>query len=129
LKRVDDERFEIDLDPVLRAAGEARQAAQAWLAGLRFPCEWLDDLLLIVSELVTNAVIHAETRLRLVIHYDGRRVLTEVFDGDPRLPVRADETAQIGGRGLFIVERLSNRWGSDLVGGGKRVWAELAMRA
>ena len=64
--------------------------------------------------------------LRLVIRYDGRRVLTEVFDGDPRLPVPPDHPGDVGGRGLFLVDRLSLRWGSEAVGIGKRVWAELA---
>lgn len=80
------------------------------------------------SELVSNAVIHAATWFRLVIRYDGRRVLTEVLDGDPRLVAPADEPTEIGGRGLFVVEPLSDRWGSEVVGDGKRVWAELVTR-
>jgi anti-sigma regulatory factor (Ser/Thr protein kinase) len=126
---VDDEIFEIDLDPVTQAAADARRATRLWLGEGLFPGKRLDDLLIVVSELVSNAVIHARTRLRLVIRYDGRRVLTEVFDGDPRLPVPPDHPGDVGGRGLFLVDRLSLRWGSEAVGIGKRVWAELAARA
>jgi len=123
---MDDQTFEIEMDPLLRAPRHARRAVGAWLNGLRFPLERLDDLLLVVSELVTNAVIHAETRLRLVIRYDGRRVLTEVFDGDARLPRRVDNPTSFGGRGLLIVEHLSSHWGSEAIrGDGKRVWAEI----
>ena len=125
---MDDETFEIDLDPVIRAAADARRAIRLWVREAPFPGKRLDDLLLVVSELVSNAVIHAQTRLRLVIRYDGRRVLTEVFDGDPRLPVPADHPGEVGGRGLLLVDRLSHRWGSENVGVGKRVWAELAAR-
>jgi anti-sigma regulatory factor (Ser/Thr protein kinase) len=126
---VDDEIFEIDLDPVTQAAADARRATRLWLGEGLFPGKRLDDLLIVVSELVSNAVIHAHTRLRLVIRYDGRRVLTEVFDGDPRLPVPPDHPGDVGGRGLFLVDHLSLRWGSEAVGIGKRVWAELATRA
>src|SRR4051794_16248592 len=63
---VDDPRLELDLDPIPRAAAEARQEVKAWLMGVRAPVGCLDDVLLIVSELVTNAVLHARTPLRLV---------------------------------------------------------------
>jgi anti-sigma regulatory factor (Ser/Thr protein kinase) len=124
---VDDEIFEIDLDPVTQAAADARRATRLWLGEAWSSDNLLDDLLIVVSELVSNAVIHARTRLRLVIRYDGRRVLTEVFDGDPQLPVPTGQPGDVGGRGLFLVDRLSHRWGSEAVGLGKRVWAELAM--
>jgi anti-sigma regulatory factor (Ser/Thr protein kinase) len=126
---VDDETFVINLEPATRAAGDARRELRTWLPRVRFPSERLDDLLLLVSELVTNAVIHAETRLRLVVRYDGRRVLTEVFDGDPHLPRPLPTPRDVGGRGLSLVEALSSRWGSETVGLGKRVWAELLVPA
>ena len=122
---VDDPRLDLDLDPIPRAAAEARQEVKAWLMGVRAPVGCLDDVLLIVSELVTNAVLHARTPLRLVLRYDGARVLAEVFDQDPRLPSPASDPQTAGGRGLFLVDGLSTRWGSEHVRGGKRVWAEL----
>lgn len=126
---MENEIFEIDLDPVAQAAADARRAIRLWLGEASFSGSRLDDVLIVVSELVSNAVIHAHTSLRLVIRYDGRRLLTEVFDGDPRLPVPPDEPGDVGGRGLFLVDRLSLRWGSETVGVGKRVWAEFATRA
>jgi anti-sigma regulatory factor (Ser/Thr protein kinase) len=104
----------------------------AWFDRVQLPQARLDDLLLVVSELVTNAVVHAATSVRLVIRSDGRRVVTEVYDGDPRRPVVATGSARempVGGRGLLLVDKLSERWGCDAAGAGKRVWAELSTRA
>ena len=124
---VDEETFELSLDPVLGAASQARRATRGWLAESTMPRVLLDDLQLVISELVTNAVVHAGTRLRLVIHFDGRRVVTEVFDADARLPTPAASPDDVGGRGLMLVDRLSDRWGSESFTHGKRVWAELSV--
>jgi anti-sigma regulatory factor (Ser/Thr protein kinase) len=78
----------------------------------------------IVSELVSNAIRHGggPSRLRLIQH----RVLTcEVFDtntGQPR--PRHPRTLDEHGRGLYLVARLSRRWGSRSAADGKVVWAE-----
>jgi signal transduction histidine kinase len=78
----------------------------------------------IVSELVTNAIRHGggPSRLRLIQH----RVLTcEVSDtntGQPR--PRHPRTLDEHGRGLYLVARLSRRWGSRSAADGKVVWAE-----
>ncbi|MFE9451558.1 SpoIIE family protein phosphatase [Streptomyces sp. NPDC006739] len=78
----------------------------------------------IVSELVTNAIRHGggPSRLRLIRH----RVLTcEVFDtntGQPR--PRHPRTLDEHGRGLYLIARLSRRWGSRSAADGKVVWAE-----
>jgi anti-sigma regulatory factor (Ser/Thr protein kinase) len=84
---------------------------------------------LIVSELVTNAVQasramrHAAVRIWLVS--DRERVVVFVWDASPQLPVLADpdEDAE-NGRGLLLVEAVSERWGHFGYGsGGKVVWA------
>ncbi|WP_030754830.1 ATP-binding protein [Streptomyces griseus] len=92
-----------------------------------------EDVLLVVSELVTNACLHAEGPERLrVVRYD-RTVLLEVTDRGagqpaPRTPHRAGRP---GGHGMFIVQRLCLDWGVRRVPGspGKTVWAELASPA
>jgi anti-sigma regulatory factor (Ser/Thr protein kinase) len=124
---VADEGYELTLDPSLGAASEARRATRVWLAHSAFSSSLLDDLQLIVSELVTNAAIHARTRLRLVIRCDHRRVMTEVFDADPRLPSPGRSAEAVGGRGLLMVAQLSDRWGFEPLADGKRVWAELSV--
>ncbi|MEU9345012.1 SpoIIE family protein phosphatase [Streptomyces sp. NPDC048278] len=83
-----------------------------------------DSTELIVSELVTNAVRHSTgpIGLRLIQH----QVLTcEVFDTNACFPHQQHAHAtDENGRGLFLVDRLSRRWDSRPVAGGKVVWAE-----
>ncbi|MCX5215273.1 ATP-binding protein [Kitasatospora sp. NBC_00240] len=87
-----------------------------------------DDVLLMVSELVTNACLHAPggpRELRLI--WDGRRLRVEVSDGSP-LPPRlrlAPDRGRPGGYGLRVIERLSHGWGCAPEGEGKRVWFEV----
>ncbi|WP_455351424.1 ATP-binding protein [Streptomyces sp. SYSU K217416] len=89
-----------------------------------------EDVLLVVSELVTNACLHAEGPEELQVSSDGKVLRLEVTDRGagkpaPRLPHRAGRP---GGHGMFIVERLCLDWGvrrrADAIG--KTVWAELA---
>jgi anti-sigma regulatory factor (Ser/Thr protein kinase) len=85
---------------------------------------------ILVSELVTNAV-HASRALgpvfpvRLWLLADAARVLIIVWDASPQLPVRAEiSTEAESGRGLLLVEMLSDEWGTWAVpAGGKTVWA------
>jgi anti-sigma regulatory factor (Ser/Thr protein kinase) len=92
-----------------------------------------DVSLLLVSELVTNAVLHSRPPLRLLAVCDGACLRVEVHDGDrasaPTLRRTHDELAEgdsaPGGRGLKLVEALASRWGSREYDGGKLVWFEL----
>jgi len=89
-----------------------------------------DPVQLIVSELVTNVIRHAtghQATIRLERHED--RLVLAVVDPDatPPRPTRADADDE-GGRGLYLVEALADRWGTrHLTAGGKLVWCELAM--
>ncbi|MFE7133943.1 ATP-binding protein [Streptomyces sp. NPDC057638] len=89
-----------------------------------------EDVLLVVSELVTNACLHAEGPEELRVSCDGKVLRLEVSDRGagqpaPRTPHRAGRP---GGHGMFIVQRLCLDWGVLRVPGapGKTVWAELA---
>ena len=97
---MDEQTFELSLDPVLGAASEARRVTRMWLSASTMSDALLDDLQLVISELVTNAVVHARTPLRLLVRFDGARVVTEVFDADARLPTLAVPVDDVGGRGL-----------------------------
>ncbi|SNT59741.1 Histidine kinase-like ATPase domain-containing protein [Actinacidiphila glaucinigra] len=82
------------------------------------------DTELIVSELVSNAVRHSTgpIKVRPIQH---QALTCEVSDNDafpPRL--RRARAAEENGRGLFLVSRLSSRWGYRLIPEGKAVWAE-----
>jgi hypothetical protein len=92
-----------------------------------------EDVLLVVSELVTNACLHADGPEELRVACDGKVVRLEVDDHGagaptPRSPHRAGRP---GGHGMFIVERLCMDWGVARTPGapGKTVWAELAAPA
>ncbi|MGW6739646.1 ATP-binding protein [Streptomyces sp. NPDC055025] len=89
-----------------------------------------EDVLLVVSELVTNACLHAEGPEMLRVAYSGKVLRLEVTDRGagqpaPRTPHRAGRP---GGHGMFIVQRLCLDWGVIRTPGavGKTVWAELA---
>lgn len=89
-----------------------------------------EDVLLVVSELVTNACLHAEGPEELRVSTTAKVLRLEVTDRgagqpEPRTPHRAGRP---GGHGMFIVQRLCLDWGVVRVPGaiGKTVWAELA---
>jgi anti-sigma regulatory factor (Ser/Thr protein kinase) len=117
----------VELEPGATAAGEAR-AALAALDG-RVDSEALDDIRLLVSELVTNSVRHAGAErelVRLSVTSRDRTVRVEVSDGGCGFTPRERNAAadQVGGWGLHLVDRLSDRWGVE---GGRRtrVWFEI----
>jgi two-component sensor histidine kinase len=81
------------------------------------------DLLLCVSEVVTNAVLHARSAARITLHRRDQVLTVEVEDDDPTLPVRRphSDTATTG-RGLRILDELTLRWGTRPAPTGKVVW-------
>ncbi|MES4888018.1 ATP-binding protein [Streptomyces sp. NPDC096012] len=113
-----------------------RQALYAWgwlpAAGAEQRAA-AEDVLLVVSELVTNACLHAEGPDELVLACDNKVIRIEVSDRGagqpaPRTPHRAGRP---GGHGMFIVQRLCLDWGVVRATGrpGKTVWAELGAPA
>ena len=90
--------------------------------------EVLDAATLLTSELVTNAVRHAGTGLRLSVNRVGERgVRVAVTDHAPGVGVRMRQSLHDaeGGRGLYLVEHLSSGWGSIADDNRKTVWFEL----
>ncbi|WP_435771423.1 ATP-binding protein [Nocardioides sp. SYSU DS0651] len=86
----------------------------------------LDDAQLLVSEVVTNALVHAGTPIDLAVSVQGATLRVEVSDGAAHLPVRRDYAAMAGtGRGLQLLDALGDRWGVDPTHDGKTVWFEL----
>ncbi|MEU2156175.1 SpoIIE family protein phosphatase [Streptomyces sp. NPDC019396] len=91
--------------------------------------EELDAVLLVVSELVTNAIAHTQGEVRLELTLAADRLRIAVNDASPRSPVKpaAVDWEATGGRGLLIVEASSASWGSVPLSGGKQVWAEIPL--
>ena len=90
----------------------------------------VDDVQLVVSELASNAVLHAGTEIRLTLRSDGVAwVRVEVQDRNSQMPTQLpcpdDATS---GRGLAVVQRIVANWGVARDGDGKTVWAELGHR-
>ena len=88
------------------------------------------DVELVVSELVTNAVVHAQAPVRVSLQAFEQTLLLEVEDGSQVGPVRVvAQFLDTGGRGLAIVNVLSRDWGVDArTQGGKSVWAEFDLQ-
>jgi anti-sigma regulatory factor (Ser/Thr protein kinase) len=83
---------------------------------------------LLTSELVTNAVRHAATEIRLRVEFDAKTVRVEVTDTGKAMPV-VTPTPDVGGYGLRIVDQLAARWGVDQIPeNGKTVWFEVDLK-
>ena len=109
------------------SARAARRFLAEVLMSWRMPELLEGDAALLLSELASNAILHARSPLTVIVRYDGRSLRVEVGDGSrahPELqpPGPADAT---GGRGLLLVDRIAARWGIMPTEKGKRVWFEL----
>jgi len=90
----------------------------------------IETVELLLTEIIANAVRHTDSeKLQMTAAFDGLSVRVEVEDCSPeppRPPPEVVDPERPGGRGVWLVERLSEAWGWNLVTGGKRVWFELA---
>lgn len=113
----------LDLDPVPLSARVARTFVSAAFAMIDGDSE--DVALLLTSELVTNAVLHARTPLQLAVLLDGDTALVGVADrlpGSPALAPLEQSGHRFGGRGLALVADVAQAWGTTTYTGGKTVW-------
>jgi anti-sigma regulatory factor (Ser/Thr protein kinase) len=86
-----------------------------------------ESLMLVTSELVANAIWHADSVATVTLTRNGPSIRVEVADDGEGVPQLRHPTATIaGGRGLLIIDGLASDWGSHRSGTGKVVWAELA---
>jgi anti-sigma regulatory factor (Ser/Thr protein kinase) len=86
-------------------------------------CATPDDAALVVSELVTNAIVHAGGAARITVTREGDDVRIDVHDNGPGFPDLRTANTGPGGHGLHIVDQLSKQWGSRPTATGKLVWA------
>ena len=120
----------VELRATLRAEPEQVAEARRLVAGyLRDRGEEDGEVaVLLVSELVTNAILYGHGPLELRAHTEGSALRIEVRDQEPTSPpvLRGDaELTEIGGRGLQLVDTLADRWGWAAEESGKVVWFEL----
>ncbi|WP_406729779.1 ATP-binding protein [Streptomyces sp. GD-15H] len=125
--------MQLEIRPDPAEVGRARRWTRSRLAGAGMGTDesLSETLILLVSELVTNAVVHtgrpAVLRLSLTDAAAGEvTVRLEVADRSGRAPVpRCVGGEATGGRGLALVDGLADRWGWSANGAGKRIWCEL----
>lgn len=111
------------LPPEPSSAGRARRfVAHALSPG----GEVAELAVLLVSELASNAVLHARTDFELVISLDTARIRVDVMDSNATMPMlKSYEPESVTGRGLHMVASSADKWGFDATHEGKTVWFEL----
>jgi anti-sigma regulatory factor (Ser/Thr protein kinase) len=121
-------RVQLTLPAAPQAVRLARRATRDALAGWQLG-QLEETAVLLVSELVTNAVCHARDTGAVALELTSAEtwLRVEVLDADPREPQqRTPEAWDESGFGFVLVDALADRWGVRQTAGGKAVWAELA---
>lgn len=113
----------LDLPPATESVPAARRFVRQALEGTGVD---VDTATLLVSEVVTNAVLYARSPLSVRVSVDGDVARIEVTDGSPVPPrVHAFSSLSATGRGLRMLQQLALAWGVEPAGTGKTIWFEL----
>lgn len=116
----------LDLSAHASSATLARRFIRQFAVHHKLRGEVVDQLVLVGCELVTNAVLHARTELRLTLELYPDRVRVAVEDQSSMPPARRKYRPEaLTGRGLAMVQAVSRNWGADPAGAGKRIWADI----
>ena len=114
-----------ELPPARQSVGQARRFLAEHLRG-RVDDEVTERAVLLLSEVVTNAVLHTLTPTAVRLAVNDRGVLVSVEDGSPSPPVRrTHDLDALDGRGLELVEGLADAYGVSDTATGKAVWFTL----
>ncbi|WP_028813331.1 ATP-binding protein [Streptomyces flavidovirens] len=109
------------------AFAHARDLARQTLESWSWPHDRIEVVVLLVSELVTNAHRHAGTDAWLHLKPTADGVRLTVRDASPEQPAQRtpDLEADVGGFGLHILDHLATRWGVETHTDGKHIWAQV----
>lgn len=108
------------------AVRDARRFAQTYCAGVSVSADIADTVVLLTSELVTNALVHGRSAVQLSMTVTDGLLLVEVADDNSRYPHPVDpDNEALDGRGLLLVNKLAHRWGVRTEPIGKTVWFEI----
>jgi anti-sigma regulatory factor (Ser/Thr protein kinase) len=110
------------------SVGAARRFVRDVLMSRQVADGVVDTVELLTSEVVTNAIVHAQSGPQLAVTVDADVVRVAVRDLSPAVPVRRlGRLDDLSGRGVVIVEELASAWGVEVErNGSKRVWFEVA---
>lgn len=113
-------------DPPVHAVPHTRERVTAALAEWGLTGEPVEPTLLVVTELLSNAIDHADGPVRLSVEWSADAVHVEVADATPDAPqLRLPDPTRARGRGVHLVDALSLRWGWTPDPPGKVVWADV----
>jgi hypothetical protein len=121
-----DLRVVAELEPVVGAARTSREVITEACGRWDLP-EAAGNACIVATEMVNNVVAHAATRMSLLLARHGDMVSVAVRDYSATMPRFNGPVAPTayGGRGLFLIDALSERWGHLVLDDGKIVWARL----
>ncbi|MER7986475.1 ATP-binding protein [Streptomyces noursei] len=112
---------EVSFAPDTVWVGRSRRITNAFLRWLKVSAPLAENIVLCVSELVTNGVTHGEGDVSLRLRYRNNEVRVEVVDGNPEpATMRPADNDDPSGRGLLLVTVLSRKW--DVSKDGKTTW-------
>jgi anti-sigma regulatory factor (Ser/Thr protein kinase) len=123
----------LELEPTREAPALARAAIAGFTEGRELDPATLATIALLVSEIITNAVIHpaveGPAKIALYAHMTDEAIRIEVTDqGEGFTPAPRDPDSASGGYGLFLVEQEAARWGIERADG-NTVWFEIPLNA
>jgi anti-sigma regulatory factor (Ser/Thr protein kinase) len=123
--------LELALPAHATSPGEARAAFRVYAQANDLSTDLVDSGLLVISELVTNALLHAETPVLVWAEYDAGHLTLAAVDGSSTLPVLSPfpDGHREGGRGMAIVDELGATWGLIRTALGKIIWVDLVAEA
>lgn len=120
--------IDIALDDMPTEARRVRRMAAAVLEPLDGDHRWVDDAMVVISELVSNALVHGAPPRTVRLARVGTALLIEVFDGSRHAPHLVEPVpTTAGGHGLQLVARLTSTWGTRLSVDGKCVWCTVTV--
>jgi len=118
----------LEIGSQLTEARKARDFAERVVGDAKVGSDRRDLVLIAVSELVTNALVHGSPPRRLSMVRHRNDVDVVVSDGSPELPhLRKGSDTEPGGRGLRAVDRIADGWGVRPLGSGKEVWCRIPL--